>query len=139
MTLRLWEVVVAVIGLALASLFFAGGDLAGGVALLVFIIIGAASRARIVEQPVAGSYSRTRGIIGVVVTGTLFGVYCVVVVLFAIAAINHWMRSDRGPSSCQFIEEADGDGDGSPVSRAAQYRRPARGACRRGRGRGGIA
>jgi len=30
------------------------------------------------------------------VTGTLFALYVVVVILFAIAAINHWMRSDRG-------------------------------------------
>jgi hypothetical protein len=96
MTLRLWEVVVAVIVLALAALFFAGGDPAGGVALLVFAIIGAASRARIVERPVAGSYSRARGIIGVVITSTLLAAYGVVVVLFVIAATNHWMRSDRG-------------------------------------------
>jgi hypothetical protein len=96
MTLRLWEVVVAVIVLALAALFFVGGDSAGGVALLVLTVIGAASRARIVERPVAGSYSRAQGIIGVVITATLFAVYAVVVVVFVIAALNHWVRSDRG-------------------------------------------
>jgi hypothetical protein len=96
MTLRLWEVVVAVVLLALAALFFVGGDSAGGVALLVLAIIGAASRARIAERPIAGSYSRARGIIGAVVATTLFLVYGVVVVVFVIAATHHWMRSDRG-------------------------------------------
>jgi hypothetical protein len=96
MTLRLWEVVVAVIVLALAALFFAGDDPAGGVALLILAVIGAASRARIVERPVAGSYSRARGIIGLVITSTLLTAYGVVVVLFVIAATNHWMRSNRG-------------------------------------------
>jgi hypothetical protein len=96
MRLRVWEVAAGLVVVGLAALFFAGGDPAGGVALLVLAIVGAASRARIVERPVAGSYSRAQGIIGVVITSTLLLVYAVVVSLFVIAAINHWMRSDHG-------------------------------------------
>jgi hypothetical protein len=96
MTLRLWEVAVAAVMLALVVLFFVSGDPEGGFVLLALVLLGAASRARIIERPIAGSYACTRGLIGMFVTGTLFAVYVVVVILFAIAAINHWMRSDRG-------------------------------------------
>jgi hypothetical protein len=95
-TLRWWEWLTGVTFALLGLLFLRSGAIADGVTLLALAVIGAASRAQIVEREVAGGYARPRALLGFVATATLFVVYMTVIAFFVIAATDHWSRDARG-------------------------------------------
>src|SRR5437588_1137640 len=96
MSLRWWEWTTGVVFVLLGLLFLLSGAVAAGATFLALAIIGATSRAQIVEREIAGGYARPRALLGLVATATLFVVYVTVVVFFVIAAIRHWSRDVRG-------------------------------------------
>jgi hypothetical protein len=96
MTLRWWEWLTGVTFALLGLLLLLSGAIAGGVTLLAFALVGAASRAQIVEREVAGGHARPRALLGLVATATLFIVYLTVIAFFVIAANEHWSHDARG-------------------------------------------
>jgi hypothetical protein len=64
--------------------------------MLAVVGFVAASRARVVERNVAGSFALTKGSLALARAVALFAIYLVIVVLFFVMKNNHWTRDERG-------------------------------------------
>jgi hypothetical protein len=94
MRLRTWEAVGAATLALFAAVLLLGGDYISGPVFLAVVAVGVSSRARIVEQNLAGSYGKSRWRLGLAQTLVLLAIYVAVTGIFVVAAVQHWARLD---------------------------------------------
>jgi hypothetical protein len=92
--LSIWEIVGATTLALFALVLLLGGDYVSGAVFLAVIVVGITTRARIVEQNLAGSYGKSRWRLGLAQTLALLAIYLAVTATFVVAAVQHWARLD---------------------------------------------
>ena len=96
MTLRLWELSVAVVLLAMSLLFAVAGRFLEGTALAALVIFFIANRAGIIETSTAGGWAKTRSSLLLVQAAALFCIYALGAGLLVLAMLEHWSNDTRG-------------------------------------------
>src|SRR5947208_3275234 len=96
MRLRLGEAGLLAIPLILSVLFFLASSWVGGTVLLALSLLGAASRAEIVEHNIAGFHARSRSVLILLRMTALWVIYVLLVYLFFVMRQEHWTRDRHG-------------------------------------------